>query len=233
MLCGMQEVDLADWQRNTVYRHYTRNSKQIIWFWQVCWSAKFLTSSDIFFFVTQMTWSGGVPSEWRFSLLPFFFSFQRRKGGLLILREHTLGWEMADRYPRYIWMAGSWIFFLYLVLLIDCTTIEFFVFLAVFYLLNVLVCSTHVHLKCHILFMIVVILTVPVLHWLIITHILIKLAKNYFQKKPPKMLYRLPVSMNFPREKSQLGSSCLVINHHFRDAFNKVPIRKWCKSIIS
>ncbi|XP_041044926.1 NEDD4-like E3 ubiquitin-protein ligase WWP1 isoform X3 [Carcharodon carcharias] len=34
MLCGMQEVDLTDWQRNTVYRHYTRNSKQIIWFWQ-------------------------------------------------------------------------------------------------------------------------------------------------------------------------------------------------------
>lgn len=35
MLCGMQEVDLSDWQRNTVYRHYTRNSKQIVWFWQV------------------------------------------------------------------------------------------------------------------------------------------------------------------------------------------------------
>ncbi|XP_045144831.1 NEDD4-like E3 ubiquitin-protein ligase WWP1 [Echinops telfairi] len=34
MLCGMQEVDLTDWQRNTVHRHYTRNSKQIIWFWQ-------------------------------------------------------------------------------------------------------------------------------------------------------------------------------------------------------
>uniref|UniRef100_A0A8C9TK30 E3 ubiquitin-protein ligase n=1 Tax=Scleropages formosus TaxID=113540 RepID=A0A8C9TK30_SCLFO len=34
MLCGMLEVDLQDWQRNTVYRHYTRNSKQIIWFWQ-------------------------------------------------------------------------------------------------------------------------------------------------------------------------------------------------------
>nr|KAF6392657.1 hypothetical protein mPipKuh1_007842 [Pipistrellus kuhlii] len=34
MLCGMQEVDLSDWQRNTVYRRYTRNSKQIIWFWQ-------------------------------------------------------------------------------------------------------------------------------------------------------------------------------------------------------
>ncbi|XP_035012055.1 NEDD4-like E3 ubiquitin-protein ligase WWP2 isoform X1 [Hippoglossus stenolepis] len=35
MLCGMQEIDLSDWQRNTIYRHYTKNSKQIHWFWQV------------------------------------------------------------------------------------------------------------------------------------------------------------------------------------------------------
>lgn len=35
MLCGMQEIDIDDWQRNTVYRHYTRNSKQVQWFWQV------------------------------------------------------------------------------------------------------------------------------------------------------------------------------------------------------
>ncbi|XP_023664547.2 itchy E3 ubiquitin protein ligase b [Paramormyrops kingsleyae] len=34
MLCGMQEIDLVDWQRNTIYRHYVRNSKQILWFWQ-------------------------------------------------------------------------------------------------------------------------------------------------------------------------------------------------------
>uniref|UniRef100_A0A8B9L9X4 E3 ubiquitin-protein ligase n=1 Tax=Astyanax mexicanus TaxID=7994 RepID=A0A8B9L9X4_ASTMX len=34
MLCGMQEIDLSDWQRNTIYRHYARSSKQIIWFWQ-------------------------------------------------------------------------------------------------------------------------------------------------------------------------------------------------------
>nr|XP_055044712.1 itchy E3 ubiquitin protein ligase b isoform X1 [Misgurnus anguillicaudatus] len=34
MLCGMQEIDLIDWQRNTIYRHYTCNSKQILWFWQ-------------------------------------------------------------------------------------------------------------------------------------------------------------------------------------------------------
>ncbi|XP_066558870.1 itchy E3 ubiquitin protein ligase a [Amia ocellicauda] len=34
MLCGMQEIDLTDWQRNTIYRHYARSSKQILWFWQ-------------------------------------------------------------------------------------------------------------------------------------------------------------------------------------------------------
>ncbi|KAK7576036.1 hypothetical protein V9T40_012322 [Parthenolecanium corni] len=34
VLCGMQEIDVDDWQRNTIYRHYTRNSKQIVWFWQ-------------------------------------------------------------------------------------------------------------------------------------------------------------------------------------------------------
>ena len=34
MLCGMQEVDVDDWQRNSIYRHYTRSSKQVVWFWQ-------------------------------------------------------------------------------------------------------------------------------------------------------------------------------------------------------
>lgn len=34
MLCGMQEIDVDDWERNTIYRHYTRNSKQIQWFWK-------------------------------------------------------------------------------------------------------------------------------------------------------------------------------------------------------
>lgn len=29
MLCGMQEIDVDDWQRNAIYRHYTRNSKQV------------------------------------------------------------------------------------------------------------------------------------------------------------------------------------------------------------
>ncbi|XP_060110126.1 LOW QUALITY PROTEIN: NEDD4-like E3 ubiquitin-protein ligase WWP2 [Heteronotia binoei] len=35
MLCGMQEIDLSDWQKNTIYRHYSKNSKQVQWFWQV------------------------------------------------------------------------------------------------------------------------------------------------------------------------------------------------------
>ncbi len=35
MLCGMQELNVSEWERNTIYRNYTRNSKQIQWFWQV------------------------------------------------------------------------------------------------------------------------------------------------------------------------------------------------------
>jgi len=35
MLCGMQEIDVEDWQQHTIYRHYNRTSKQINWFWQV------------------------------------------------------------------------------------------------------------------------------------------------------------------------------------------------------
>ncbi|TRY75099.1 hypothetical protein TCAL_00604 [Tigriopus californicus] len=34
LLCGMQEIDVDDWQRNSIYRHYTKNSKQVLWFWQ-------------------------------------------------------------------------------------------------------------------------------------------------------------------------------------------------------
>lgn len=36
MLCGMQEIDVDDWERNTIYRHYQRHSKQVVWFWKVC-----------------------------------------------------------------------------------------------------------------------------------------------------------------------------------------------------
>lgn len=35
MLCGMLEIDVDDWERNTIYRHYQHNSKQVGWFWKV------------------------------------------------------------------------------------------------------------------------------------------------------------------------------------------------------
>ncbi|KAK2192236.1 hypothetical protein NP493_36g04015 [Ridgeia piscesae] len=34
ILCGMQEIDVDDWEKNTIYRHYTRSSKQVQWFWK-------------------------------------------------------------------------------------------------------------------------------------------------------------------------------------------------------
>lgn len=46
----MQEIDMADWQKNTIYRHYTKNSKQIHWFWQVgthCGSVHGVRSLDL------------------------------------------------------------------------------------------------------------------------------------------------------------------------------------------
>ena len=35
MLCGMQELNVNEWEKHTVYRNYTRSAKQIQWFWQV------------------------------------------------------------------------------------------------------------------------------------------------------------------------------------------------------
>jgi len=35
MLCGMQEIDVDDWQRNTRYKSYTDQSSQVVWFWKV------------------------------------------------------------------------------------------------------------------------------------------------------------------------------------------------------
>ena len=35
MLIGMQELDVEEWEANTIYRNYNRNSKQVQWFWQV------------------------------------------------------------------------------------------------------------------------------------------------------------------------------------------------------
>lgn len=48
ILVGMQNIDIEDWQRNTIYRHYNRNSKQIVWFWQVIFIA---TNEFLYFFL--------------------------------------------------------------------------------------------------------------------------------------------------------------------------------------
>ncbi|KAM3178996.1 hypothetical protein ACTXT7_001503 [Hymenolepis weldensis] len=34
ILCGMQQIDVDDWQKNTNYKDYTASSKQIVWFWK-------------------------------------------------------------------------------------------------------------------------------------------------------------------------------------------------------
>ncbi|CAF0862952.1 unnamed protein product [Rotaria sordida] len=34
LLCGISKIDIVDWERNTIYKHYTQSSKQIQWFWQ-------------------------------------------------------------------------------------------------------------------------------------------------------------------------------------------------------
>lgn len=47
LLCGMQEIDLNDWQRHTIYRHYTRTSRQIVWFWQVCRFCFILRAAEV------------------------------------------------------------------------------------------------------------------------------------------------------------------------------------------
>uniref|UniRef100_A0AC34FUV6 E3 ubiquitin-protein ligase n=1 Tax=Panagrolaimus sp. ES5 TaxID=591445 RepID=A0AC34FUV6_9BILA len=52
LLCGMQEIDVDDWQRNTVYRHYAPQSKQVIWFWQFVRSCDQEQRSKLLQFVT-------------------------------------------------------------------------------------------------------------------------------------------------------------------------------------
>jgi hypothetical protein len=35
LICGVTEIDVDDWERQTIYRSYTPNAKQVRWFWQV------------------------------------------------------------------------------------------------------------------------------------------------------------------------------------------------------
>ncbi|KAH8377535.1 hypothetical protein KR093_005815 [Drosophila rubida] len=56
ILCGMQDVDVEDWQRNTIYRHYNRNSKQVVWFWQVSSAIVHMTCSRKANLMLQFAW---------------------------------------------------------------------------------------------------------------------------------------------------------------------------------
>ena len=35
MLCGMQDLDVNDWERHTIYKNYSPTAKQIQWFWKL------------------------------------------------------------------------------------------------------------------------------------------------------------------------------------------------------
>eukprot|EP00039_Didymoeca_costata_P006575 m.91474 g.91474 ORF g.91474 m.91474 type:complete len:53 (+) comp13305_c0_seq2:2873-3031(+) len=35
LLIGLAEFDVDDWFATTIYRNYSKKSKQIIWFWEV------------------------------------------------------------------------------------------------------------------------------------------------------------------------------------------------------
>jgi len=49
MLCGMQEIDVDDWESSAIYRNYTRSSKQVQWFWKVSLhSHRYGTTVDAF-----------------------------------------------------------------------------------------------------------------------------------------------------------------------------------------
>ena len=37
VLCGLAEINVADWERNTVYSNgYKADDDAVIWFWKVC-----------------------------------------------------------------------------------------------------------------------------------------------------------------------------------------------------
>jgi len=51
IICGMQNIDVEDWQKNTIYRHYTKTSKQVQWFWTYVKSMDNETRSRLLQFV--------------------------------------------------------------------------------------------------------------------------------------------------------------------------------------
>ncbi|GMR53210.1 hypothetical protein PMAYCL1PPCAC_23405, partial [Pristionchus mayeri] len=52
LLCGMQDIDVNDWQRHSVYRHYNAKSKQVTWFWKWVRSLDHVKRARLLQFVT-------------------------------------------------------------------------------------------------------------------------------------------------------------------------------------
>jgi len=51
----MQEIDVNDWERSAIYRHYTRTSKQVQWFWKVSPLCLSVCQSSIFIEMEMQT----------------------------------------------------------------------------------------------------------------------------------------------------------------------------------
>eukprot|EP01134_Creolimax_fragrantissima_P003661 CFRG3661T1 len=52
LICGVQAIDVDDWECNTIYRSYTPNAKQVRWFWQFVRAANSEKRSRVLQFVT-------------------------------------------------------------------------------------------------------------------------------------------------------------------------------------
>lgn len=74
MLCGMQEMDVDDWERNTIYRHYQRNSKQVMWFWKVSLNINRLACIHVLILIMLSILGGDFFTAKFHSILCFFAS---------------------------------------------------------------------------------------------------------------------------------------------------------------
>ncbi|PAV64005.1 hypothetical protein WR25_00264 [Diploscapter pachys] len=90
LLCGMQDVDVDDWQRNTVYSNCMSWSNQIAWFWQWVRSLSQERRARLLQFVTGTCRVpvGGF-SELMGSTGPQLFCIERVDGTNWLPRSHT------------------------------------------------------------------------------------------------------------------------------------------------
>ncbi|PAV76985.1 hypothetical protein WR25_20893 isoform B [Diploscapter pachys] len=89
-LCGMQDVDVNDWEKNTIYTSCTRKSKQVTWFWQWVRSLNQEKRARLLQFVTgtcRVPVGGFSELMDSTGLQPFHIEGTRKRNGLP--RSHT------------------------------------------------------------------------------------------------------------------------------------------------